>query len=87
MNARDDDDIGGGKIQVLTPEQLSALNQAKVRIRMDSELYLREHPEAARLMRGLVRGIIRDRPTSASTYAFRFFARDAAAIRQELNAD
>lgn len=33
-----DEDDGGtvGKIQVLTPEQLSALNQAKVRVRPSS---------------------------------------------------
>ncbi|GAB9476472.1 hypothetical protein Gpo141_00013537 [Globisporangium polare] len=83
-----DEEDGGGveKIQVLTPEQLSALNQAKVMIRMDNEHYLRDHPDATKVMRGLVRGIIRDRPANASTYAYRFFARDADAIRKDLDA-
>lgn len=31
MSDEDESSSGGGKIQVLTPEQLSALNQAKVR--------------------------------------------------------
>lgn len=55
-------------------------------IRMDNEHYLRDHPDATRVMRGLVRGIIRDRPANASTYAYRFFARDADAIRKDLDA-
>ncbi|KAF1793504.1 hypothetical protein GQ600_10788 [Phytophthora cactorum] len=64
------------KMQVLTPQQLSALNEAK---------YLRDHPDVAKLMRALVRGILRiGLPTPAYTY--QFFSRDGAAIRQDLDA-
>ncbi|KAE8992210.1 hypothetical protein PR003_g20694 [Phytophthora rubi] len=75
-----------GRMQVLTPQQLSALNEAKVMIRMDNEQYLRDHPDVAKLMRALVRGILRNRPTNPSTYAYQFFSRDRADIRQDLDA-
>ncbi|TMW56677.1 hypothetical protein Poli38472_006687 [Pythium oligandrum] len=74
------------KIQVLTPEQLGALNQAKVMIRMDNEQYLRNHPEVHNVMRALVRGIVRDRPANPSTYAYRFFSRTKEAIRHDIDA-
>ncbi|OWZ21132.1 hypothetical protein PHMEG_0004346 [Phytophthora megakarya] len=73
-------------MQVLTPQQLSALNEAKVMIRMDNEQYLRDHPDVAKLTRALVRGILRNRPANASTYAYQFFSRDRTAIRQDLDA-
>ncbi|KAH7474767.1 hypothetical protein PRIC1_013102 [Phytophthora ramorum] len=75
-----------GKMQVLTPQQLSALNEAKVMIRMDNEQYLRDHPDVSKLMRALVRGILRNRPANPGTYAYQFFSRDSAAIRQDLDA-
>ncbi|KAG7391855.1 hypothetical protein PHYPSEUDO_003061 [Phytophthora pseudosyringae] len=75
-----------GKMQVLTPQQLSALNEAKVMIRMDNEQYLRDHPDVAKLTRALVRGIVRNRPVNPSAYAYQFFSRDRAAIRQDLDA-
>ncbi|GLE05263.1 hypothetical protein PINS_up014263 [Pythium insidiosum] len=74
------------KLQALTPEQLTALNHAKVTIRMDNEHYLRDHPDAAKIMRALMRGIIRDRPVNVSAYAHRFFARSNAAIRRDMDA-
>ncbi|ETL86567.1 hypothetical protein F442_14537 [Phytophthora nicotianae P10297] len=74
------------KMQVLTPQQLSALNEAKVMIRMDNEQYLRDHPDVSKLMRALVRGILRNRPDNPSTYAYQFFSRDRAAIRKDLDA-
>ncbi|KAJ0398176.1 hypothetical protein P43SY_000545 [Pythium insidiosum] len=74
------------KLQALTPEQLTALNGAKVAIRMDNEHYLRDHPDAARLVRALMRGIIRDRPVNVSAYTHRFFARPDAAIRRDMGA-
>ncbi|KAF4033155.1 hypothetical protein GN244_ATG14852 [Phytophthora infestans] len=73
-------------MQVLTPQQLSALNEAKVMIRMDNEQYLRDHPDVAKLMRALVRGILSNRPANPSTYAHQFFSRDSTAIRQDLDA-
>ncbi|KAG6611250.1 RIIa domain-containing protein 1 [Phytophthora cinnamomi] len=75
-----------GRMQVLTPQQLSALNEAKVMIRMDNEQYLRDHPDVAKLMRALVRGILRNRPANPNTYAYQFFSRDRAAIHQDLDA-
>ncbi|KAG6949972.1 hypothetical protein JG688_00014387 [Phytophthora aleatoria] len=74
------------KMQVLTPQQLSALNEAKVMIRMDNEQYLRDHPDVAKLMRALVRGILRNRPANPSMYTYQFFSRDGAVIRQDLDA-
>lgn len=53
-------------------------------IRMDNEQYLRDHPDVAKIMRALVRGFIRDRPTDPSAYAYRFFARDVDRIRAEI---
>jgi len=101
-------------MEVLTPQQLAALNQAKVRpwcrvggrllllpvdgpktdeggicqvmIRMDNEQYLREHPDVNKVMRALVRGIIRERPANPTTFAYRFFSRSRAVIRQDLDA-
>jgi hypothetical protein len=55
-------------------------------IRMDNEQYLRDHPDVAKLMRALVRGILRNRPANPSTYAYQFFSRVPAAIRQDLDA-
>ncbi|RLN56130.1 hypothetical protein BBJ28_00012575 [Nothophytophthora sp. Chile5] len=88
MEADGDETAPVEKVEVLTPQQLSALNEAKVcvMIRMDNEQYLRDHPDVAKVTRALVRGILRDRPTNPSTYAYRFFARDLAAIRQDLDA-
>lgn len=74
------------EVQVLTPQQISALNEAKVMIRMDNEQYLRDQPDVAKLMRALMRGILRDRPANPSTYAYVFFSRNHAAIRQDLDA-
>lgn len=55
-------------------------------VRMDNEHYLRDHPDVAKVMRALVRGIIRDRPKNPSTYAYRFFSRNADAVRKDLDA-
>ncbi|RLN21643.1 hypothetical protein BBJ28_00005528 [Nothophytophthora sp. Chile5] len=86
MEADGDETAPVEKVEVLTPQQLSALNEAKVMIRMDNEQYLRDHPDVAKVTRALVRGILRDRPTNPSTYAYRFFTRDLAVIRQDLDA-
>ncbi|KAL3661480.1 hypothetical protein V7S43_013678 [Phytophthora oleae] len=75
-----------GKMQVLTPQQLSALNEAKVMIRMDNEQYLRDHPDVAKLMRALMRSILRNRPANPSTFAYEFFSRNRTCIRQDLDA-
>ncbi|CEG38645.1 Dimerization-anchoring domain of cAMP-dependent protein kinase, regulatory subunit [Plasmopara halstedii] len=73
-------------MQMLTPQQLSALNDAKVMIRMDNEQYLRDHPDVARLMRALVRDFLRYRPANPNTYAYQFFSRDHSLIRRDLEA-
>ncbi|DBA05228.1 TPA: hypothetical protein N0F65_007390 [Lagenidium giganteum] len=76
------------KINVLTTDQLGALNHAKlqVMIRMDNEQYLRDHPDVAKAMRALVRGIIRERPTDVGLFAYRFFRRSEELIRRDLDA-
>ncbi|KAK1945236.1 hypothetical protein P3T76_003769 [Phytophthora citrophthora] len=58
----------------------------EVVIRMDNEQYLRDHPDVAKLMRALMRGILRNRPANPSTFAYEFFSRDRASIRQDLDA-
>jgi hypothetical protein len=56
-----------------------------VTIRLDNEQYLREHPDVSKVMRALVRGVLRDRPSNIGSYAYQFFTRSPEAVRIDLD--
>ncbi|CAK4075274.1 unnamed protein product [Aphanomyces euteiches] len=69
-------------MDVLSDEQIAALNQAKVGIRIENEKYIRAHPELDGIMRALIRGVLKDRPSNVTAYAYHFFQRDMAELRE-----
>jgi hypothetical protein len=56
----------------------------KVGIRMENEKYIRAHPELDLVMRAIVKGVLKDRPSNITTYVYDFFARDISAVREDI---
>ncbi|RHY24454.1 hypothetical protein DYB25_008110, partial [Aphanomyces astaci] len=64
-------------MDVLSDAQIAALNQAK---------YIRAHPELDGIIRALVKGVLKDRPTNVTAYAYHFFQRDVATLTAAISA-
>ncbi|ETV74275.1 hypothetical protein H257_11202 [Aphanomyces astaci] len=73
-------------MDVLSDAQIAALNQAKCGIRIENEKYIRAHPELDGIIRALVKGVLKDRPTNVTAYAYHFFQRDVATLTAAISA-
>ncbi|ETV92212.1 hypothetical protein H310_13445 [Aphanomyces invadans] len=73
-------------MDVLSDAQIAALNLAKVGIRIENEKYIRAHPELDGIIRAFVTGVLKDRPTNVTAYAYRFFQQDVVTLTAAIDA-
>mmetsp|Transcript_26116 Transcript_26116/g.69516 ORF Transcript_26116/g.69516 Transcript_26116/m.69516 type:complete len:81 (-) Transcript_26116:370-612(-) len=61
-------------MDVLTTQQQDRLNQAKARMRIENEEYLRQHPELQTFISMFMSKVLDEQPDDVLTFACEFFS-------------